>query len=97
MEQMDYADRVAADMEVCDIAGEKIGTVAGVHRYAMAGTGSEATRQDDYFEVKSGFLGLGKHMYIPMSAVHDVTEGCIFIDKSKDAIDGLGWDVEPGD
>jgi hypothetical protein len=51
--------------------------------------------REDILQVKTGLLGLGKHYYIPFSAIQDVTSGCVFVDQSKDRIDDMGWDVRP--
>ena len=37
-------------------------------------------------EVKAGLLGLGKHLYIPISAVDAVTEGGILAATKKDEL-----------
>ena len=96
-----YIGRLEPDMDVCDIDGEKIGTIGHVYRHAYV-TGSEASTTnvatapgEDVIEVKTGLFGLGKHYYVPFSAIHDVTSGCIFINKRHDDMDGLAWDVKP--
>src|SRR5438876_649430 len=87
---------VAPDMDVVDAEGERIGAVTRVYKHALAGGGGEAsTAFDDFFEVKTGFLGLGSHYYVPLSAITDVSESAVYIDKPKDALDGLGWTVDP--
>ena len=97
-----FLGRIEPDMDVCDVNGDKIGTVARVYRYEMAtvGTGETAGATtpppgDEIVEVKSGFLGLGSHYYIPLSAIGDCTQGCLFVTKSKDEFDTLGWHEKP--
>ncbi len=46
-------------------------------------------------EVKTGFLGLGKHLFIPRSGIRDVTEGGVFVAASRDEIHQHGWDHRP--
>ena len=46
-------------------------------------------------EVKSGFFGLGKHYYIPMSAVQEVLTDSIFLSKSREAFAELGYEEKP--
>jgi len=46
-------------------------------------------------EVKTGFLGLGKRLYIPLSAVQNVTRDCVFVSHSREDVEDLGWDEEP--
>jgi len=84
-------------MDVCDIDGEKVGTINHVYRHAYTtGSGSVSTAPgDDLVEVKTGLFGLGKHYWVPFTAIHDVTSGCVFINKRRDDIDGLAWDTKP--
>jgi hypothetical protein len=91
LREAEFAGRIAAGMDVCDVSGEKIGTVANVHqRTGPAG-------HDRVLEVKTGFLGLGEHLYVPLSAVHDMTEGCIFLALAKDAAEAQAWRARPAD
>jgi hypothetical protein len=92
-----YLGRIEPDMDVCDISGDKVGTVAHVHRYEMAAAGASdaGLPREELIEIKTGFLGLGKHLYVPISAVEDVTQGCVFLSKSKDDFEGMGWDTKP--
>ena len=104
MEQR-YLGRIEPDMDVCDINGDKLGTVARVYRHEVSAvTGTDAATRpaaeaspprEEVIEVKSGFLGLGKHLYVPMSAVQDVTQGGVFLSLSKDEAESRGWDNKP--
>jgi hypothetical protein len=91
MREVEFAGRIAAGMDVCDISGEKIGTVANVHQRA------DAPGQDRVIEVKTGFLGLGEHWWVPLSAVHDMTQGCLFLGVGKDAPETKAWHERPAD
>jgi hypothetical protein len=90
-------------MDVCDINGDKIGSVARVYRHELSAvaaggaTGAEmpGTPRPDIVEVKTGFMGLGRHLYVPTNAIHDVTQGCVFLSKSKGDIDNLDWATRP--
>ena len=81
-----YLGRITPGMDVCDVTGEKVGTIAHIYQLDQ---GTEATEEpaahtgDEYIEVKSGFLGLGKHYYVPMSAVQEVLTDSIFLSKSR--------------
>jgi hypothetical protein len=97
MEEPDLS-RIEHGMDVCDIEGSKLGTVARVYRYSNAAVSSAAaaTRPgEDIVEVKTGLLGLGKHYYIPMSAVRDVTDGGVFLVGGRDEIDLVSWQEKP--
>jgi hypothetical protein len=89
-------------MDVCDVNGDKIGSISHVYRHEMAMATSGASTssvgtmpREEILELKTGFLGLGKHLYIPFSAIQDVTSGCVFVNESKDRVDDQGWDVKP--
>jgi hypothetical protein len=87
-------------MDVCDVDGNKFGTIARVYRHEMvmaaASSGNVATApRDEILEVKTGLFGLGKHLYVPFSAIQDVTSGCVFINQAREHMDDQGWDVRP--
>jgi hypothetical protein len=89
-------------MNVCDMGGEKVGTIAHIYRSAEAAVGAHATAgagerpsDDGVLEVKTGLLGLGARLYIPLSAVHDTLEDCVFVAKTKEEFEHLGWYEKP--
>lgn len=48
-----------------------------------------------HFKCDTGFLGLGKDLYIPFSAV-DHTEGDkVYLNVMKDHVDQMNWDRQP--
>ena len=94
--------RLRPDMDVCDIAGDKVGTIAHIYRYADADVGAgtaaaagERPPYEEVIEVKTGFLGLGSHLYIPLSAVQDTLDECVFLSRPKHEFEGLGWHEKP--
>ena len=94
-----YLGRITPGMDVCDVTGEKVGTIAHIYQLDQ---GTEATEEpaashtgDEYIEVKSGFLGLGKHYYIPTSAVQEVLTDSIFLSKSRESFAELGFEEKP--
>ena len=46
-------------------------------------------------KVDTGFLGLGKNLYIPTSAIRDVTTDRVILTEDKDRVDTMGWDQKP--
>lgn len=96
-------NRIEPSMAVCDVDGNKIGTVAQVYDRASLGqaagtgttTGAGAPHDEEYLEVKTGFFGLGKHLFIPRSAVHDAAENCVFLAIRKNQLDEQGWHRRP--
>ena len=103
MQEGQYLGRLEPGMDVCDVDGNKFGSIARVFRYEMATarTGAppdvrvDTMPREEIIETKTGLLGLGKHLYIPFSAIQDVTSGCVFVNQPKDHIDDQGWDVKP--
>jgi len=100
--QEQYLGRLIPDMNVCDIEGQKIGAVARVYRdeFATALQQVEGPAEGVHpgrtaiMEVKTGLLGLGKHLYIPMSAVDVVTEEGVFVATKKDEL-AEEWSRKP--
>ncbi len=97
--QQRFPGQIRPDMDVCDMNGDKIGTVVHAYRYDLARvgstTGTETPPYDEIMEVKTGFLGLGKRQYIPISAVHDVGAGAVFLSKRREEIGEGEWDSRP--
>jgi hypothetical protein len=93
-----YLGRIVPDLDVCDAEGEQVGTVAQVYRYDLAVVGGAQGAQlphEEIVAVKTGFFGLGKHFYIPLSAIQDVTQGCLFLSHPREDFEGLGWYDKP--
>ena len=95
-----FLGRITPGMDVCDVTGEKVGSIAHIYRVdeGTATPPNEATparSADDLLEVKSGFLGLGKHYYIPLSAVQEVLTDSIFLSKSRESFEALGYENKP--
>ena len=92
-----YLGRITPGMDVCDVTGEKVGSIS--HLYGFADATAEgvtpARTGDEVIEVKTGFLGLGKHLYIPFSAVQEVLTDSIFLSKSRETFEELGYENKP--
>lgn len=102
MQEARYLGRLEPGMDVCDVDGNKFGTVDRVYRHEMvaaAATSSSSNvgtmQREEILEVKTGLFGLGKHLYVPFSAIQDVTSGCVFINQPKDAVENQGWETKP--
>jgi hypothetical protein len=74
------ARQIAPGMDVCDVSGEKVGTVS---------------RVGDVVEVKTGLFGLGTHLYVPPSAVDGVTEAGLILKHAKHEFHDAGLDARP--
>lgn len=99
-----YLGRITPGMDVCDVTGEKVGSISHIYHYddvtnetapALTDETAPARTGDEFFEVKTGFLGLGKHLYIPMSAVQEVLTDSIFLSKSRESFEELGYENKP--
>lgn len=95
MQEGRYLGRLEPGMDVCDVDGNKFGSISRVYRNALVGVATGGTPPDEILEVKTGLLGLGKHLYVPFSVIQDVTSGCVFINLPKDTLDAQGWDTRP--
>ena len=91
-----YLGRITPGMDVCDVTGEKVGTISHIYRFDEATEADAAARGgEEILEVKTGFLGLGKHYYIPLSAVQEVLTDSLFLSKSRETFAELGYDTQP--
>lgn len=91
-----YLGRIVPGMDVCDVGGDKIGSVAHIHRYSeLPDPADTAALPEEYIEVKTGFFGLGKHLYVPMSVVQEVLTDSVYISKAKEDLEGLGFTDRP--
>ena len=90
-----FLGRLVPEMDVCDVHGDKIGTVAHVYRYDLAvvgsGRGESQLPHEEVVEVKTGLFALGKHLYIHLSAIQEATQGCVFLSHSRYEIECKGW------
>ena len=73
--------QITPGMDVFDVSGEKVGTVAHMYREVV--------------EVKTGPLGLGKHLYAPPSEVDTVTEAGVLLRHPKHEFHAVGLDSRP--
>ena len=85
-------------MEVCDLNGDKVGKVGKIlpPTAVTSTTGSVAEPMEQaYLQIETGFLGLGKDLFIPGSAISDVTAERVMLNVEKDRVDAMGWDRRP--
>ena len=75
------ARQITSGMDVCDVSGEKVGSVAHVYREVV--------------EVKTGPFGLGKHLYVPPNEVDSVTEAGVILRHPKQEFHDVGLDARP--
>ena len=57
----------------------------------MVTRSATAGPHDEILEVKTGFLGLGKHLYVPVSDVQEVLRESIFLSRPKYDFEALGY------
>ncbi|HEU0169062.1 MAG TPA: hypothetical protein VFS62_14890 [Chloroflexota bacterium] len=89
-----YVGRLLPGQDLCDVNGDKVGTIAHVYREDVAAMDGGAPVHEEVIEVKTGFLGLGQRLYVPVSAVADTTDAAAFVDKSAGEFDPT-WHEKP--
>jgi uncharacterized protein (TIGR02271 family) len=75
-----FSNQVREGMDVYDVDGEKIGTIA--------------ESADGHLRVPSGFLGMGTEHRIPFHAISEVRGNEVHLSVSKDELDELKSDAE---
>lgn len=96
--QGQYFSRITKGMDIYDIDGDKVGTIGEVYQPAAVGSTSATTARPTgqaVLKVDTGFLGLGKDLYIPSSAISEVTGDRVILTTDKDRLDDMGWDRRP--
>jgi hypothetical protein len=76
---------VRAGWVVYDVSGLKIGKVGRSYRYA----------DEDLMEVRTGFLGLGRRLHVPTTAIRAVVRGRLLLTRSRHEFAALGWLTPP--
>jgi hypothetical protein len=82
-------------MEVCDVGGDKVGSVGHLHHVSQSPDPAAASVPDEILEVKTGLLGLGKHLYVPMGDVQEVLPGSVFLSRPREEFESLGYYEKP--
>ena len=80
------AQPIAPGMDVCDVSGEKVGTVARLHH---------PTAAHEVIEVKTGLFGLGQHLFVPSEEVDAVTDAGVILRHAKQEFHEVGLDARP--
>src|SRR4051794_23428169 len=75
-----WAGQIREGMDLYDVDGDKIGSVGEV-------------ASGRYLRASTGFLGLGRELYIPFSAITDVRSNGIYLSVDKDDFGRQGWDT----
>jgi len=82
-------------MGVCDVGGDRVGSVGEVHHAGRPADPAAASVPDEILEIKTGLLGLGKRLYVPMSAVQEVLTESIFLASPKEELESRGYYEKP--
>jgi hypothetical protein len=80
------ARQITPGMDVCDVSGEKVGTVTRLHHLTPA---------QEVVEVKTGLLGLGKHLYVPSEEIDAVTDAGVVLRHAKQQFHEVGLEARP--
>jgi hypothetical protein len=87
----EFAGHIMPGQTVRDMDGNVLGKVSHVYREDVNAPSSD---QDEYIEVTRGLLGLGKHLYIPVSAVAEATDKEIQLGQVSEYA-SLSWKYKP--
>ena len=87
--------RIRPGMDVCDVGGDKVGSVGEVHQAGQPADPAAASVPDEILEVKTGLLGLGKRLYVPMGAVQEVLTESVFLSSPKEEFESRGYYEKP--
>ena len=93
-----HVNQIHEGMHVEDADGDKIGTVGAIYQpiRVASTTASNATPAGDvYLKVHAGLSFLGKNLYIPASAIRDVTDDRIILRVDETDLEKQGWDERP--
>ena len=84
--------------DVVSADNEKLGTIAAIFHPKQA---MPEARGGHYFLVKPGMLkswfGQGSEVYVPESAIADVTDDAVLLTYPKDQLEAQGWNRPPAD
>jgi hypothetical protein len=88
MDEQPQLGHIRPSMDVCDVEGERVGSVAGLYRREHT-TERPSTDSDrpGVLEVKTGPFGWGTRLYIPMNAVQDATREALFLSRPRRDLD----------
>jgi hypothetical protein len=89
-----FIGRILPGQDLCDMNGDKVGSVNHVFREDDTMMGAGQPIHEEVIEVKTGILGLGERLYVPVSAIDDTTENAVFVDKPRDQFDEA-WHHKP--
>jgi hypothetical protein len=93
-----FSAMLREDMDVIDANGDKVGTIGRIYQPAAVPSTTSTVANpasQAYMKVDTGFLGLGKDLYIPADVISDVTADRVFLNMDKDHFDAMGWDHKP--
>ncbi|HZO24997.1 MAG TPA: PRC-barrel domain-containing protein [Chloroflexota bacterium] len=93
-----FVNQIREGMHVEDADGDKVGTVLAIYqpvRVASTGFGSAEPAGVAYLKVHVGLPLLGKNLYIPSSAIRDVTADRIILTVDETRVGEQGWDERP--
>lgn len=87
---------VERGMTVLGADGGKIGAVAHLHQPVGVGVGADVA-QHTVVEVKTGLFGKGAPLYVPFTAVVNLTQGGLVLDVPSDTVDAAHpeWRTRP--
>ena len=94
MRQLELRGLIAPGAAVCDLEGQRVGTVARVHPAPRARPAAADGATEEVVELRTGFLGR-KHVYLPVSAVLDVDRDGVILGLRRSDLDRGAWGDRP--
>ncbi len=73
---------------VCDVTGHEVGRIGGIYQ-------ANQLSDDEVMEVITGFLGLGRRLYIPLSAIRVAIAGRLLVAQHRSTFTTHGWLAKP--
>ena len=93
MEQQ-IVGKVVPGLKLYFFGGKKLGTIAHVHLTDRVRARRDETAREGLVEVRTGFLGFGKRLYVPLETVAEVFEDTAFLAQSWKDVDPQ-WEQKP--
>lgn len=97
--EAELASQIPQGADVYDADGQKVGRVARVRCRAQVAPGDagqvEEPPRPAAIEVRTGFLGLGKHLYIPVDAIRELVSGHLVLTLRRTDLARDEWQHRP--
>lgn len=90
--------QIVEGMDVFSSDGQKLGEVGAVNigtRPSQMVTSESTTEERSFFQVRSGFLGLGEDLWVPGAAIQQVDDTQVILRYTREEANLQGWASRP--